>query len=176
MPEVILYTAASLDGYIARADGDVDWLSAVEQPGTDYGYTNFYASVDALVMGRKTYELVAGMADWPYAGRPSYVLTRQGLRSERDDVRFTDAAPDALCEQLDREGHDRVWLVGGGEVVAAFQRRGLVHEYIVSIVPTLLGTGVPLFPRVEVETPLDLAESRLYPSGLVQLTYRPSAG
>lgn len=172
MSEVILYIAASLDGYIAREDGGIDWLSRVERPDTDYGYAQFYQSIDVAVMGRKTYELALSFGEWPYPGKPSVVFTHRNLTSERGDVMFTAASPDAVLAELAARGLKRVWLVGGAELVAAFQQARLIDEYIVSVIPVILGDGIPLFLSTGVEQGLELVESQQYPSGLVQMTYR----
>ena len=86
--KVTLYIAASVDGYIAGPGREIDWLSVVDQPGEDYGYYQFYDSIDALVMGSKTYELPDGEAEWPYPGKPSFVFSRQDMKTNRDDVTF----------------------------------------------------------------------------------------
>jgi dihydrofolate reductase len=172
MAHVTLYIATSLDGYIARRDGGIDWLDAVQRPDTDYGYQAFYNTIHAVMMGRKTYDLARGFGDWPYPGMPSYVFTRQALRTDRDDVFFSAAPPAALIRELESRGLERLWLVGGGELVAAFQRERLIDEYIVSIIPLLLGEGIPLFPPPAPALPLALVESQSFPSGLVQLRYQ----
>ena len=89
--KITLYIAPTLDGYIAGPNGEVDWLSMVDQQGEDYGYAQFYDSVDALVMGRKTYDLAASVAEWPYPSKPSFVFTRQTLKPNHDDVTFVSA-------------------------------------------------------------------------------------
>ena len=175
MTETILYIATSLDGYIARKDGGIDWLSMVESPDTDYGYSDFYRSVDAAVMGRKTYELALGFGEWPYPGKPAYVFTRQQPASDRTDVTFTSALPDRVLRELDAQGLRRIWLVGGAELTAAFQRRRLIDEYIISVIPVVLGEGIPLFLPTGVEERLELVESQRYPTGLVQMRYRKTA-
>jgi dihydrofolate reductase len=173
MPHVTLYIATSLDGYIARADGGIDWLDAVQRPDTDYGYHAFYDTIEAVLLGRKTYELAESFGEWPYPGKPSYVFTRQRLTSTRNDVFFTAAEPAALVRELNDRGLKRLWLVGGGELVAAFQRERLIDEYIVSIIPVSLGNGIPLFPPPGQELPLELTGCERFPSGLVQLRYQP---
>ena len=172
MPEVILYIAASLDGYIAREDGAIDWLSAVDRPDTDYGYAQFYQSIDVAVMGRKTYELALSFGEWPYPGKPSCVFTHRNLTSNRSDLTFTSARPEVVLADLAARGLKRVWLVGGAELVATFQKARLIDEYIVSVIPVILGTGIPLFLSTGVEQGLELVDSQRYPSGLVQMTYR----
>lgn len=172
MAHVILYIACSLDGFIARRDGGIDWLSIVDREGEDYGYADFYASVDAVVMGRATYELTTSFEAWPYPGKKSVVFTRQRLRTVRDDVEFVSGDVAAVVSRLEGGGARRFWLVGGGELVTAFQRAHLIDEYIVSIIPILLGDGIPLFAPPGADAPLELLASRQYDSGLVQLHYR----
>jgi dihydrofolate reductase len=172
MANVILYIATSLDSYIARKDGRVDWLSMVETSDTDYGYADFYQSVDALVMGSRTYEQALGFGDWPYPGKPSYVFTTRNLTSERKDVIFTSAKPDTVIREMDAQGFTRIWLVGGAELTAVFLKFHLVDEYILSVVPTILGEGIPLFLPPIPEEKLKLVELQQYPTGLVQLRYR----
>lgn len=168
--EVTLYIAASLDGYIARKDGSIDWLSMVDAEGEDYGYAEFYAGVDAVVMGRKTYELCLSFDAWPYPGKPAFVFTTRHLKSERPEVRFVSGDASSVLKMIDAQGVRRLWLVGGGELVRSFSR--FVDEYIISFIPVLLGEGRPLFPPPAPEQRLRLVSSRAYPSGLVQMQYR----
>lgn len=172
MTEVLLYIASSLDGYIARKDGSIDWLSIVETPDTDYGYREFYQSIDALVMGRKTYDLCLSFGEWPYPDKSAYIFTRQELTSERDDVTFISALPNQFMANVAAKGYRRIWLVGGGELVAEFERHSLIDEYIISIIPVFLGEGILLFPPPGPETILELTGSQFYSTGLVQLKYR----
>jgi dihydrofolate reductase len=172
MADVILYIAASLDGYIARKGGRIDWLSMVETSDTDYGYADFYQSVDALVVGRRTYEQALGFGDWPYPGKPSYVFTTRNLTSERNDVIFTSAKPGTVIREMETQGFKRIWLVGGAELTAAFLKLRLIDEYIISVVPIILGEGIPLFLPPGPEETLKLVELQQYPTGLVQLRYR----
>lgn len=173
--KVTLYIAASLDGYIAGPNGEIDWLDLVDRPGEDYGYHQFYDSVDVLVMGRKTYEVPAGVAEWPYPGKPSYVLTRQDLKSDRDDVSFVSQPVETLVASLRRQGFQHLWLAGGGETVRAFLAQRLIDEHIFSIIPTILGAGIPLFPPPSPQQHLELISSRTFSSGVIQLHYRSSA-
>lgn len=174
MITIALYIATSLDGYIARKDGSVDWLSIVETSETDYGYADFYQSIDALVMGRKTYQasLALGAGEWVYPGKPCYVFTRQHQPSEQSDVLFTSASPDRVVQEMETRGLQRVWLVGGAELLASFLKLQLIDEFILSIVPLVLGEGIPLFAPSNAEVSLTLVELQQYPGGLVQLKYK----
>jgi dihydrofolate reductase len=166
---VVYYVAASVDGCIATSDGGVEWLAPFE--GRDYGYDTFLASVNALVMGRTTYEQVLRLGPWPYAGRHCVVFTHAAPAQSQADVVFTAEEPATVMADLRAAGRRRVWLVGGGRLAGSFQEVGLISEYIVYIMPVTLGAGIPLFrPHAGVAT-LRLTETCAYPDGVVRLTY-----
>lgn len=171
--EFILYIATSLDGYIAKLDGSIDWLSSPESGGEIGGYAQFYNSVDALVMGSTTYEQVLGFGDWAYTGKPSYVLTSRSLSTDRTDVLFVKGGVEEVIEEIERKGYQRVWLVGGAKVASLFVQRGLVDEYIITIIPIILGAGISLYQSVP-ESRLHLIEAKADLSGTVELHYRQS--
>ncbi len=171
MTEVVLYIATSCDGYIARSNGSIDWLLDFETAQTDYGYGEFYASINGLAMGRKSYEQVLSFGEWAHPGKPSYVFTRQSLSSDRDDVFFTSATPQQFLCEMESRNLQRIWLVGGAELIAAFLEHQLIDEYILSIVPILLGEGIPLFMPFGSEMRLKLMEVKRYANDLVQLRY-----
>jgi dihydrofolate reductase len=171
VPEIIYYVAASLDGYIATSDGGIDWLSAYNTEGEDYGYSDFYQSVDALVEGSKTYEQVLSFGEWPHPGKPCWVFTRRRLEVTQPEVTLTSGIPADVVAELHKRGLRRVWLVGGAQLAAGFRAHGLIDEYIVSIIPTVLGSGIPLFGSSGPKEDLKLVECKPYPSGLVQLRY-----
>lgn len=173
-PRCSVFIAISLDGFIARADGGIDWLTTVERPGEDYGFGAFFGAVDTLVLGRKTYETALGFDAWPYAGKRVVVLTRDPSRAPRHGEELTSSELPALLERLGDQGARHVYLDGGvtiGRALAA----GVVDELTVSIIPVLLGEGLPLAPHVGRDAGLTLLEHRAFPSGLVQLRYRVSA-
>lgn len=173
MIPILLYVATSIDGYIATKDGGVDWLSVVDGSGSDYGYHAFYDSVDALIMGSKTYQQVLDFGEWPYPGKPSYIFTGQALKSSRDDVIFVSEEPLDVMRRLEAEGKKRVWMVGGAGIIASFIKSGLIDEYIISIVPIMLGEGIPLFEAPLPKMNFEVVESTLYSSGLLQVHYKP---
>ena len=168
-PQFSVYIATSLDGYIARQDGGIDWLHIVEQPGEDYGYAAFWNSIDTLVMGRKTYETALGFGDWPYADKRCVVLSHRSASAHHGEEFFC-GEPESLAEKLAAEGAHRVY-VDGGEVIRQFLAAGLVDDLTLSVVPVLLGDGIPLFRAGGPEQRLALIEGRTFPSGLVQLRY-----
>lgn len=171
MPKFILYIAISLDGYVAKLDGSIDWLASPETEGEDYGYSEFYHSIDALVMGSATYEQVVGFGEWVYAGKPSYVLTQRNLSTTRDDVFFVQNGVEEVLKTLTEQHHQRVWIVGGGKIASLFIQQELVDEYILFVMPTLLGSGLPLFQSVP-ELKLDLVGLDSYDSGVAKLHYK----
>ncbi len=172
MPKTILYIASSLDGYIARADGNIDWLSVVDGEGTDYGYAEFYGGIDAIVMGSRTYEQVLGFGEWPYPGRQVFVFTHRPLERITPDVSLTEQHPSEFVHGLDRAGIRTLWLAGGGALVASFMQHKLIDEYIISIIPAVLGDGIPLFTHPLPQHHLEFIRSTNYPAGLIQLHYR----
>jgi dihydrofolate reductase len=170
--KISLYIAQSLDGYIADSENGLDWLESVALEGEDYGYEAFYQSVDALVMGRGTYEVIQGFEPWPYEGKPVYICSRQHLSANQDCTVVKDT-PQQLAQRLQQEGHRHVWLVGGGQLTAAFLQAHLIDEIILSIIPVSLGQGIRLFPQRDSQhLSFKLIHHQAYDSGLVQLHYR----
>lgn len=167
MRKVVLYAAASLDGYIARSDGGLDWLV----PDGDYGYNDFFVGIDTLVMGRKTYDAVKSFGDWPYGERTCYVLTHTPDRYRDDPVIFVSGPVRPMIDNLVRQPGGDIWLVGGGELVREFLRHDLVDEIILTVFPILLGDGIPLFPADFPAYELTLTVAKTYDSGAVQVTY-----
>lgn len=166
------YIAQSLDGYIADSENGLDWLESVAEEGQDYGYNDYYQSVDALVMGRKTYEVVKQFSPWPYQGKTSYVWTREPT-SPSANVSFVSGSATELWQNWQTAGHQHIWLVGGGRLLAAFLEAELVDDLIISIVPLSLGQGIALFPpRQSRRQDFKLLQHQAYPSGLVQLHYQ----
>lgn len=164
----ILFIATSLDGYIAGPDDDISWLFTDE----DYGFNNFYDSIDALIMGRNSYDVICKLGKWPYEGKKAVIVTRTGeiKVSTPDTTVFKGNLPE-LGKKLEKQGCKRVWLVGGGELVSSFLKEDLVDEVVVSLHPVLLGQGIRLFPGGFPLTMLDLKAAESFESGLVQLTY-----
>lgn len=168
-PRCSVFIAVSLDGYIARPDGAIDWLSIVQQEGEDYGYQAFADSCDALVIGRNTYETVLGFDAWPYEGKRVVVLTHRQYSSRRDETFFA-GSPDEVVQLLGREGVRRIY-VDGGAVIQQFLAARRIDDLTISVVPILLGSGIPLFGGGAPEQRLRLSESRSWPTGLVQVRY-----
>lgn len=175
MGKVIYYLAMSVDGLIARPDGDLDWLESFEHGSEDYGYETLLKRLDALIMGAATYEwLLAKDIEWPYGDLDSIVMTRRPLPQPRGGaVRFTSEQPAELMRSLRERYQKDIWLVGGGKLAAAFAAADLIDEYDLTIIPVILGAGTPLLEPVA-GAPLrwlTLAERRDFPSGVVRLRY-----
>ena len=171
-PSCFVYIATSVDGFIARPDGGLDWLKRVEVEGEDYGYQRFFDSIDALVMGRGTYDVVRAFPVWPYGDKRCIVMTHRPLAPRVKEESFS-GEPAALLARLGEEGVKRVY-VDGGVVIGQFLAAGLIEELTISQIPVLLGRGLPLFTAA-VEQDLVLLESRSFPSGLVQARWRVTA-
>ncbi len=172
MVDITLYIASSLDGFIAREDGSIDWLPPPVTPETDYGFGDFYKSVGAVIMGSKTYEQALIFKEWPYKDRPAHVFTSRSLvRPPGADVTFWNSPPERLMEHLDRSGIYHAWLVGGSAIIGTFLSGNLIKRIIVTIIPALLGTGITLFPHRNLQNSLRLEACTQFPGGLVQLRY-----
>ena len=170
--KVIVFIAASLDGFIAQPDGDVGFLEMVERPNEDYGYGQFIDTVDTIIMGRKTYDKVLSFGiPFPHADKACYVLSRiqQGPNKE---VTFYNGDTKALVNELKQTPGKNIYVEGGAEVIHALRKQHLIDEYVVSWIPTLLGSGIQLFADVNFEEKLTLTSCQTYPSGLVQVHYK----
>ncbi|MBD1824139.1 dihydrofolate reductase [Cyanobacteria bacterium FACHB-DQ100] len=174
MTQVVYQVAVSIDGYIAASDGTVDWLADFQVEDNDYGYAEFYASIEALLMGSRTYEQVIGFGEWAYPGKPCWVISGRSLKVEQPEVRLTAKRPGEIIAELQAENLKRVWLVGGGQLAASFRAQGFITEYMIAAIPTILGTGIPLFGATGTQETLKLVECKPYPGGVVLLRYLKS--
>jgi dihydrofolate reductase len=164
------FVGTSVDGFIARTNGDLDWLPP--GGGEEHGYDDFMATVDALVIGRKTYETVLGFGTWPYGAKPVFVLSTQPLASAPADavVEHLSGEPAAIVAQLEGRGIRHAY-VDGGITIQGFLRAGLIQRLVITRVPVLLGTGIPLFGATPGDIQLRHVATRQYASGLVQSEY-----
>ena len=177
MSKVIVYIAATLDGYIARKNDDVSWLDAFQSPTEDYGYADFIQGIGTAIMGARTYRQSLLFPERMLKGLKNYVLSKKVLPTMPDtEVVFYDGSLKALVARIHRESSRDIWIVGGGQAVSSFLSEGLVDEIRHFVVPILLKEGIPLYPALGKEIMLNLVETRAYPSGIVQLRYVPKTG
>lgn len=172
---IILYIASSLDGYIARNNGEVDWLMGSSgDENIDLGFDNFYNSIDTVVMGRTTYEQVINELSpgtWVYEGKKCYVATTRKDESDNSNrVEFVVDDVTGFIKKLKREQGKDIWLVGGGKLIDQFIKKDIIDKYIITIIPTILGDGIPLFIGENPEIKLKLIGTRTV-DGMVELTY-----
>jgi dihydrofolate reductase len=176
MRKIILYIAASTDGYIARPDGNIDWLHDKKYtiPDEDFGYTAFMQTIDTTLMGNTTYQQVLSFdATFPYPDLKTYVFSR----SEHQDTESVSFVKDNVVdfiEQLKEQPGKDIWLIGGGQLNATVLNAGLLDEIILTYIPIILGKGIPLFSSEANEHKLKLipTENKLYRNGFLQVRYR----
>jgi dihydrofolate reductase len=145
MRKVVLFIAMSLDGYIATKEDDISFLQIVEKEGEDYGYASFVATIDTVIMGRKTYDKVLTLVpEFPHADKEAYILTRTPRASVGKTHFYTDSLPTLIQKLKAKEGKD-IYVDGGAEAVHALLQDDLIDEIRISIIPILLGDGIPLF-------------------------------
>ena len=170
--KVILYIATSLDGYIAQPNDDLSFLSIVEQEGQDYGYADFMKTVDAVIVGRKTYDKVISMGfDFPYADKDAYIITRTA-RTNTGPVKFYTKDLKSLIYKLKSESGKNIFCDGGAEIVNELLKDDLIDEFIISVVPILVGNGTKLFKDGRPEQKLELISVKSFDKGLTQLHYK----
>lgn len=170
--KVILYIATSLDGYIAKPNDDLSFLSVVEQEGQDYGYADFVKTVDAVIVGRKTYEKVISMGfDFPHADKDAYIITRTP-RQNVGLVKFYTGDLKKLIDKLKSENGKNIFCDGGAEIVHELLKENLIDEFIISVIPIIVGNGTKLFKDGRPELKLELVSTRQFDKGLTQLHYK----
>ncbi len=168
MRKVVLGLGISLDGYIARPDGSVDFLFMPK----DYSMAPFFKTVDVAILGRKTYEDSLKMGGSFGAWKMKfYVLSRTLPPGERNGVTFTNDSPTAIVSAIRKKPGKKIWLMGGGELARDFLKEDLVDELYMGIVPTLLGQGIPLFPSGFPQREFDLLENKTYSQSLITMRY-----
>lgn len=170
-----VFIATSLDGFIARRDDDIEWLTSFPTLGEDHGYNTHIAAMDGIIMGRGTYEKVLTFDKWYYE-KPVVVLSRSldpnSVPSHlKDQVEIVGATPEEALSLAQSRNWKAVY-VDGGQVIQAFLRAGLLDDLIISRIPILLGDGIPLFGAIDRDIALEHVETRAFPSGLVQDHYR----
>jgi dihydrofolate reductase len=173
--KISLNLATSLDGFIATEDGGVSWLEEFNEQTDDEevmeSFWEFFADIDCLVMGSQTYEPLLEAEEWPYGQKPIYVITRRDVSLVNEHVRLFDGEVNELAHEL-KQQHRHIWLVGGGQIAQSFLSSNQLDEIWLTIIPTLLGSGISLFDDSIGTHDLDLIESTSYTNGIVELRYR----
>ena len=170
--KTIVFIAVSLDGFIAKQDGDIGWLSLVDNPNEDYGYSAFLQGIDVVIMGRKTYDKVLSLGEnFLHKDKQCYILSTKQHKSNHNHITFYQGELTKLVEELKSKFGKGIYIEGGGEIISELRKNHLIDEYIISIIPILLGSGIPLFKACDFEEKLKLISTKAYPSGLVQVHY-----
>ncbi len=170
--KVILYISMSLDGYIATKDNSIEFLSIVEKDGEDYGYQDFVKSIDTVIIGRKTYEKVISMGfDYPHTDKSVYIVTRTYKPTIGNFTFYSDNLHQLIID-LKKQSGKNIYCDGGAEIANELMSNNLVDEFIISIIPILLGDGIKLFNEGRPELKLELISTKKFDSGLNQLHYK----
>jgi dihydrofolate reductase len=169
--KVILYIAASLDGYIAKPEDNLSFLSTVEKENEDYGYMTFMSTVDTVILGRKTYDWILDNADFPFSDKETYVITRFPGPGTGKIIFYTGNIKDLMLKLKSEEGKN-IYCGGGAEIVNEFLNDDLIDEFVISIIPILIGRGIQLFQDGRPEQKLVLVSAKWFETGLVQIHYR----
>lgn len=165
MTKILVYIASSLDGYVARENGDIDWLPELSESG----YDAFYKSVDTVIMGKTTYDQVLTFGEYPYKDKKSFVFSRASQNND-DNVEFVSDIAKFVKDSFPGAG-ENIWLVGGAKIIGSFLKQGVVDEIIITVIPILLGKGISLFQNLEDEAKLELIKTEKY-GQLVDLHYK----
>jgi dihydrofolate reductase len=170
--KLIVYIAMSLDGYIAKPNDDIGFLSTVEQTGQDYGYGDFIKTVDTVLVGRKTYDkiMIMGIA-YPHTDKDAYIITRTP-RASVGSIKFYTGDLKALVYKLKSEKGKNIYCDGGAEIINELLKEDLIDEFIISVVPILVGNGLKLFSDGRPEQKLNSVSVKSFDSGLIQLHYK----
>lgn len=172
-----VFIATSLDGFISRDDGSIDWLlkaNTLAAPGEDCGYKSFISTVDGLVMGRHSYEKVLSFDEWPYGDLPVVVMSSQTITIPdqlRNHLSTSAETPNALVQRLSKQGAKHLYI-DGGVTIQGFLANNLINEMTITIIPVLLGSGRSLFGSLKNDIELDHVETRTFAGGFVQSKYR----
>jgi dihydrofolate reductase len=171
---VIVHIGTSADGYIARPDGDLEWLTSRPKPEGFYGLGAFMKSIDTKLLGRKTYELSLSMgATFDSKNGRSVVFSRQASPADAPSgVEFVNGAIGPFVSRLKELPGKDIWLMGGGELIASFLDEHAIDEFVITVAPVFIGDGIPLIARRYRHTPLDLQSVERFEDGVVQLRYR----
>ncbi len=169
--KLILYIAMSLDGYIAKTNDDLSFLSIVQEDGQDYGYSDFIKTIDTIILGRKTYDwVIKQVSHFPHSDKETYVITRSS-KPDIDKTKFYSGDLNDLVRKLKSKSGKNIFCDGGAEVVNSLMKENLIDEYIISVIPIFLSEGVRLFKDGRPEIKLRFLNCKSFKKGLVQIHY-----
>ncbi len=171
-----IHMLCSLDGYVTKKDGSVDWMNTGSQYPkgeelTENEIQEFLESVDCYVMGSRTYEHALELG-WPYGETPVYVFSNGNLQDERAQVKFLSGDVKEVVEKGIKSVHKNIWMVGGPDLVSQFFYAGLADELVITYVPVLLGEGLPFFSKIAADIRLETLGTRAFKDGMVEIRYR----
>ena len=170
--KVIVHIATSADGYIARPDGNLEWLTSRPAPKGFYGMNAFMKSIDTKVLGRKTYEMSLRLGAPFDAKNRTVVFSHHPPASSPPGVEFVSDAVGSFVSRLRAQPGKDIWLMGGGEIIASFLDDQAIDEFVISVAPVFIGDGIPLIARRHRHVPLELLSTERFDDGLVQSRYR----
>jgi dihydrofolate reductase len=172
MRKIILYSAISTDNFIAREDGNIDWLNSPEiiPEGEDFGYNAFYNSIGTTLIGNSTYKQVLGFSDdFPYPDKENYVFTRDSANKDSEFVQYISTNVTRFCRNLKAIGGLDIWLVGGGKLNSSLLKDGLIDKLILTSIPIALGKGIPLFDNPDWQEKFKISTMKSFPKGIRQI-------
>lgn len=173
MRKIILFIAMSLDGYISDSNGNVDWLEEQNNDNENIDtYSGFIKNIDTIIMGWNTYHQIVTQlspSEWPYTGINTYIITHNKESSSKE-IHFTSVSPSELLKELKTTDGKNIWVCGGADIVQQLIKENLIDEYYISVIPILLGNGIPLFRKSPVKINLSLKEIRNN-NGIAELFY-----
>ena len=181
MRKIIVLIATSADGFIARKDGGVDWLER-PRPEGDYGMGEFFNSIDTILWGRKTYDMILKFqkegkaAPEMFSGVKNYAFSRRPPKKVLKGFEFVKEPIKDFAGRLRVEKGKNIWMMGGGGIIGSFLDEGAIDEFIISVIPVLIGEGIPLIAPRHRTVPLKLLSAKKFPDGVVRLHYKVSAG
>ena len=173
--KVVVRIAASADGYIARSDGDLEWLTSRPKPKGFYGMSAFMKSIDTLVFGRRTYDASLKLGAKFESGERNIVFSRNPPGNAPSRVEFVNEAIGPFVRRLREQPGKDIWLMGGGELIASFLDAQAIDEFVIAVVPVFIGDGIPLIARRHRQVPLELLSTERFDDGVVQLHYRATS-
>lgn len=169
--KITYYVASSLDGYIAKKDGDVSWLDDLGINLEETGYEEFYSTVDALVMGRKTYDMIVSFGKWPYGNKPVWICTTRSIDAIEGCNLQKGKTPLEVYSEANAQGVNHLWLVGGGVIAASFLEEKLLTNLSISQMPIILGGGIRLFGDLKKPIKIQRVSTEPQKSGFTQIDF-----